>query len=183
MSHQEQDSVSALQAILFVYGEPMPEKKLAKILGLTEEKLREVAGALAAKLKEGGGLALISLDNSMQLATKPEYGKLIETIIKEELNEDLSPASLETLAIVLYMGPVYRVKIDYIRGVNSTFILRSLLLRGLVDREPDPARANAYLYKASFNFIRHLGLQKTDDLPEFAKYKELLNKLQPAPAE
>jgi segregation and condensation protein B len=89
------------------------------------------------------------------------------------LKEDLSPASLETLAIVAYKGPINRIEIDNIRGVNSSFILRSLLIRGLIDRQIDAHRANAYSYKPSFDLIRKLGIDSLEQLPDYEKFKTL----------
>ena len=100
--------------------------------------------------------------------------KLLEEITKQEFTEALTPASLETLSIVMYSGPISRADIEYIRGVNSSFTLRALLMRGLAERETDPKRGNAYLYKASFELLRHLGLSKNEDLPDYPKYKDLV---------
>ena len=61
-----------------------------------------------------------------------------KSFVKEELTEDLTPASLETLSIVAYLGPISRVRIEYLRGVNSSVILRSLMIRGLIERFADP---------------------------------------------
>jgi segregation and condensation protein B len=78
------------------------------------------------------------------------------------------------LSIISYAGPITRADIEYIRGVNSSFTVRSLLMRGLIEREVDPKRANAYIYSASFDLLRHLGLSNNEDLPEYQKYKDLV---------
>lgn len=172
---------SELEAVLFVYGEPLTYKKIEKFLALEPNQLKDLITGLEQKLV-ASPFMLISHDNSLELVTKPEFGKLVQAIIKDELTEELTPAALETLAIIAYTGPLSRAKIDYIRGVNSTFILRSLLLRGLVQRFPDPTRGNAFLYKASFDLLKHLGIPKLEDLPEFMKYHALLEKLSSASA-
>ena len=99
--------------------------------------------------------------------------------MKDELKGDLSPASLETLAIIAYFGPVPRSRIDFLRGVNSSFTLRNLLIRGLVDRAPNPSRPNQFLYAASFETLRHLGVSSREELPEFSAIHEKLEKLNP----
>ncbi|MDP3963380.1 MAG: SMC-Scp complex subunit ScpB, partial [bacterium] len=78
-------------------------------------------------------------------------------------------------SIILYAGPIPRARIDYIRGVNSTFILRSLLVRGLISRNLDPEKQNTFLYAASTELIRHLGLDGLKSLSDFAKYREALS--------
>jgi len=101
----------------------------------------------------------------------------MEEFIKDEFREDLTPASLETLSLISYLGPVSRAQIDYYRGVNSSFILRSLLMRGLVERYNDPQRANVYLYQASFDLLKYLGISRVEDLPEYEKFRTMNNKL------
>ena len=84
----------------------------------------------------------------------------------------MTSAALETISIIAYAGPISRADIEYIRGVNSSFTIRNLLLRGLVERTIDPKRSNAYVYTASFDLIKRLGLSKVEELPDYAKYKQ-----------
>lgn len=170
--------VSKLEALLFIYGEPLEVKKLAKILDLKEPEIKDGLVLLEEELKRAErGLTLVQDKNKTQLVTKPEFAKLLEDVTKQEFTEALTPAALETLSIIAYAGPITRADIEYIRGVNSSFTLRALLMRGLVERETDPKRANAYLYRASFDLLRHLGLSKNSDLPEYGKYKSLVGQL------
>lgn len=167
------DKVGALEAALFIHGEPMAFRKIEKLLSVSGEELREIITELENRLR-GRGLELISQDAAAQLVSKSEFAEILESIVKEELTEELSPASQETLAIVAYLGPLPRAKIDFIRGVNSSFILRSLLLRGLLERSLDPGRGNVYFYSPSFELMRFLGLKQVQDLPEFTKYRKIL---------
>ena len=167
-----------IEALLFIYGEPIEVKKLAKILDLKEDEAKAGLVALEEELKsEKRGLMLFWDKNKVQLVTKPDFAKLLEDITKQEFTEELTPAALETLSIVAYAGPITRADIEYIRGVNSSFTLRALLMRGLVEREIDPKRANAYIYSASFDLLRHLGLSKNESLPEYQKYRDLVSHL------
>lgn len=179
MNEEKTNTLTAqIEALLFAYGEALEIKRMAKILGQgeaeTESALRELHSQLGGS---GRGLTLIFTDGKVQLATKPEFQGLLQNIVKEELNEALTPAALETLSIIAYSGPLPRSIIDYVRGVNSSFILRALLLRGLVNRKPDPGRGNAYVYSASFDLLRHLGITKTEDLPEYQKFRGIVEKL------
>lgn len=167
--------VSKIEALLFIYGEPIEQKKMAKILNLKEADLAQGISLLEAELiREERGLILIQDKNKLQLVTKPAFSKLLEEVTKQEFTEALTPAALETLSIVMYSGPISRADIEYIRGVNSSFTLRALLMRGLVERDVDSKRSNAYVYKASFELLRHLGLSKNEDLPDYQKYKDLV---------
>lgn len=173
--------ISGLEALLFIYGEPIEIKKAAITLEVKPQEIEGAARALSQSLSErGSGLAVIFHDNKIQLVTKPDFAGLLEKVVKSELNEALTPAGLETLSIIAYSAPVSRAEIDYIRGVNSTFILRNLLLRGLIDRENDPRRANAYLYKPSFEFLKYIGVSRVEDLPEFEKFSKLTAQLRPS---
>src|SRR3989338_9602838 len=121
-----------LEAILFWKGEPMSRKKLAEILKVGPSDISELNEAIE-KLKEnlnGRGIVLLEKENEISLGTMPELSSLIEDLQKEELNKDLSKASLETLSIILYKNGANRAEIDYIRGVNSSFTLRALSVRG-----------------------------------------------------
>jgi segregation and condensation protein B len=155
----------ALSAILFYQAEPMTVKRLAGLLKCTEEDIRSALGATEASLA-ATGLRLIRNGDEVTLGTDRAAGTLIEAITKEELSRDLSKAALETLAIVLYKGPVTRGEIDYVRGVNSTFILRNLLIRGLVEKVDNPKDQRSFLYKPTFALLEYMGVSRVEDLPD-----------------
>ena len=151
---------------------------MAKIFGVKEEEISSGLALLEEELKrEERGLTLIQDKGRIQLVTKPDFSKLLEDITKEEFTEDLTPAGLETLSIVAYAGPISRADLEFIRGVNSSFTLRSLLMRGLVERAADPKRANAFVYTTSFDLLKRLGLSKNSELPEYPKYADLVKNL------
>jgi len=167
--------LAALEALLFIHGEPVTYKKIAVVLGVGKEEAETLAQELKKRLEDPGrGLELVSDREKVQLATKPEWNTILESFVKEELTEDLTPASLETLSIIGYLGPISRVKIEYLRGVNSTVILRTLAIRGLVERFQDPDRPAGFLYRLTFDAMKHLGIQQKEDLPDFEKFQELL---------
>ncbi|MCX6702729.1 MAG: SMC-Scp complex subunit ScpB [Candidatus Wolfebacteria bacterium] len=178
-----QNLAAAIEAILFVYGEPVETGKLAKSLSqnggfgkVGKEEVKLALKKLEEELSSGSrGLKLIfsgEPEEKVQLATNPDFSGLLEEFSKDEVKENLSPASIETLSLISYLGPLSRAKLDYYRGVNSSFILRSLLIRGLVNRSPDPKRGNAFLYQASFDLLKYLGLSRVEDLPEYSKFKD-----------
>ena len=170
-----------LEAILFWKAEPVTFKKLAQLLSMektdtaeavkiSESDIKSVLLELETTLK-GRGLSLVQTDTEVMLGTAKEFSPLIEQLTKEELSRDLGKAGLETLAIVLYQGPISRADIDYIRGVNSQFILRNLLIRGLVERIGNPKDARSFLYKTTLDLLAHLGVSKVEELPEYNKVR------------
>ncbi len=159
-----------LEAVLFYKSEPVKISVLAKILGADESAIKEASNELKSGLV-GRGIRLLENDNSLSLVTAGEVSELIENITKEELSRDIGKAGLETLAIILYQGEVARADIDYIRGVNSSFILRHLLVRGLVARETSPTDQRSFIYRPTTELLATLGLENKEQLPEFAEIK------------
>ena len=177
-------NIAALESLLFIHGEPVTYKKIAAVLDIGKEEAESLAAELKRRLEDPcRGLQLVSDREKVQLATKPEWNSILESFMKEELTEDLTPASLETLSIVAYLGPISRPRVEYLRGVNSSVILRSLMIRGLIERSPDPERPAGFLYRLTFDAMKHLGIQQKEDLPDFPKFQELLKVFDPASAE
>ncbi len=178
------EPLSKLEAVLFALNEPANPRRIAGIMGIPEEEIKKLVAELKNSYAEDNrGLDIFEHENSYELVTRKEHSPLIEKIMKTELDEELTPASSEILAIVSYLGPVSRSSIEYIRGVNSSFSLRSLLLRGLVERIPHPERANAFLYRPTADILKALGVASVEELPEFAKYRELKKMIENEPAE
>lgn len=174
---------AALEAFLFLYGEPVERARARKALGVSDDALGDALASLKETFAgQSRGLQLLEDGDRIQLVTKPAFGELLTAFMREELREELSPASLEALAVIAYAGPVARSEVDYLRGVNSSFIIRSLLIRGLVDRAPDPERGNAYAYRASMDFLKHLGLLSREALPDYAEVRRTLQAFRASPA-
>jgi segregation and condensation protein B len=160
-----------LEAILFYKAEPEPIARLAKLLEVSTPELEEAAHALSASLAERG-VRLLRVNDELELVTSPEASDLLQRVRKEELSRDLGKAGAETLAIILYRGPITRAQIDYIRGVNSTFILRNLQIRGLVERVNNPDDARSYLYRATPDLLKQLGVTDITSLPEYESIRK-----------
>jgi len=163
-----------IESILFFKGVPVSESFLAKVLGKKEEEIKEALNALEKNL-QNRGLVLNRQEGQVSLGTNPEASGFIETLIKDDLERDLGKAGLETLSIVIYRGPVSRSQIDYIRGVNSSFILRNLLVRGLVEKVKNDKDQRVSFYNPTFKLLSYLGLKNMADMPE---YKELRNDIE-----
>ena len=163
---------ASIETLLFAYGAPIGVAKLAKLLGISSDECRTALAAFGGKLAAdpSRGLVLVLNGDEVALATKPELKELLESLMKGEFQETLTPAALETLSLVAYLGPVVRAEVDYIRGVNSSFTLRSLLIRGLIERSP-AEKGGGYVYQASIDFLKHMGLTDVGQLPEYEKYR------------
>lgn len=166
---------SKIEALLFFKGETIKIKELVKLLGEEKESIENALGDLKEKLA-GRGIQLMRKEDEVQLATTSEMSELIEQIRKDELTKDLGKAGAETLAIVLYKGPITRAEIDYVRGVNSTFILRNLLIRGLVEKVSNPTDQRSFMYKPTMELLSFLGITNIEELPEFDTVQDELNK-------
>jgi len=180
----EKEKLAAkIEAILFTRGEEIDIASLSRIAGAEPEEVEGALHSLSEEMqKKFRGLIIVRAGQKVQLATKPEFAELIEGMIKDELRADLGPASIETLALISYLGPISRAEIEYYRGVNSSFVLRSLLMRGLIERMPSSGQRGGYHYQVSVEFVKHLGVSKVDELPEYGKLKEELEKIKVAAA-
>ena|SRR3989344_4901982 len=162
-----------IEAILFYKTEPVAIEELARILKVPPTEIEKAVENLILNLADRG-IRLIRQNYQVALGTAPEAKSLIEELTKEEFSKDLSRATLETLAIIIYRGEVARAEIDYVRGVNSSFTLRNLLIRGLIDKISNPKDSRGFLYRPSFDLLAHLGITNIEELPEFeAVQKEI----------
>lgn len=160
-------------AILFYLGEPVSFKRLMGLLSEPSQSLEEMLPELTRRAKLSG-LSLVVHDGHVQLVTSPEVSSAIDVLRKEETTKDLSKAALETLSIILYQDNVSRPDIDFIRGVNSSFILRNLLVRGLIVRKPHPNDSRTFVYTASLDLLAYLGVASVQELPDFERIQHIL---------
>ncbi len=166
------DLSQKLEGVLFYKAAPMKKTALAKLFDVSAEDIQNALQILKARL-EHSGIALLETENELQLCTTPELDLLLEGVRKDELKRDIGRAGAETLAIVLYKGPVTRAEIDRIRGVNSSFILRNLLIRGLVDRDTEK---NVNVFTTTPALLAHLGISHKTELKNYAHTLDQLEK-------
>jgi segregation and condensation protein B len=158
-----------LLATLFAAGEPLAHTRLMKLLDLTKEDLADARAEVHGQLK-GTGLALIETEGELELRTAPEASATVKKLRESELSRDLGKASLETLAMVLYRGSATRGEIDWVRGVNSAAAIRSLTLRGLLERTEDASDKRRARYVPTVDALAHLGVRRKEDLPRYAEF-------------
>ena len=171
-------SLSAtIQGILYYKGQPVSIKELAKITKQKEPAVREALDELRSNL-DGHGLSLVVNESKAELCTHADLADMMAKLQKEELEKPLSKPSIETLAIIAYSNGVARSEIEYIRGVNSTFILRSLEVRGLIEKKSNPNDKRTMLYYPTIDFLKSLGKEQSSDLPDYDSFQEKISSLQ-----
>jgi segregation and condensation protein B len=155
---------AGLEALLFVAERPLSRREIGAIAGVDAETVDARLGDLEVSLRDRG-LRLLAAGDRIELVTAPEVGGLVARYVGADAVR-LSPAGLETLAIVAYRQPVTRAAVERIRGVDSDHTLRSLLHRRLIvelGRSAAPGRP--ILYGTAFEFLERFGLTSLDDLP------------------
>ncbi len=167
------DLIKKIEAILFYLAEPVSVNFLVKTLEVSKKEITDAIVELQTSL-EKRGVRLVIHGDEVTLVTAPELSGIIEKIIKEERERDLGRAGIETLSIIAYKGPVSKKEIEYIRGVNSQWALRSLLLRGLVEKKNSEGDARMSVYSITSDTLRHLGIGQIADLPEYEEIQKQL---------
>jgi segregation and condensation protein B len=160
----EQLSELQLEALLFVAERPLSRREIATLAGVDRSAVDARLGDLEVSLASRG-IRLVLSGDRVELVTAPDAGGLIARYVGADAVR-LSPASLETLAIVAYRQPVTKGAIERIRGVDSDYTIRSLLHRRLVvelGRSEGPGRP--FLYGTGFDFLERFGLSSLEELP------------------
>jgi len=156
-----------IEAILFVAGDAVPVKDLAKALRMEEKELRQALEALRDTYDyEQRGFALKLFGEKVQLATRPLYAEDVVRLLQPVQQQSLSQAAMETLAVVAYKQPVTRAEVEQIRGVKCDYSLQSLMTKGLIQevgRKDTVGRP--ILFGTTDEFLSHFGLRDLEDLP------------------
>jgi segregation and condensation protein B len=166
---EEKKLQSILESVLFVSGEPIKLGKLTKICQVGAEEIEGILEKISTRLnEEESGLSLLRNKDAVQMVTKPENVEYVEQLVKNELADSLSPAALEVVSIIAYRGPISKAEIEAIRGVNCSYTVRNLLMRGLIIRSDNPRDSRGYIYEISFEFLKKMGIDDVKKLPEYA---------------
>ncbi len=158
--------ITKLESLLFVSNKPLTTKMLAKYAGSDESMVTQALQELY-KLRKYTGIVLLMAGDEYQLATNSAHTETIKNFLNADLRESLTDATVEVLAIIAYRQPIAKSEIEAIRGVNSQYSIRALLMRGLIEKVPNPNDARGMLYQVTTEFMQHLGLTSINDLPEF----------------
>ncbi len=159
---------AAVLALLFASGEPFEKKRLASLLDIKETELAVALRALEGQLR-GSGLTLVETDSEVELRTVAEAADIVKKFRESELSRDLGKASLEALAVIAYQDGATRGEVDWVRGVNSSASLKTLLLRGLIEGREDSKDKRRIRYSLTTEALAHLGASCAADLPRAAE--------------
>lgn len=167
-----------IEGLLFVKGSD--GLSLEEIVTLTNSETNEVKKALKELYddyqSEERGIQLELLGNRYKLTTKEQHRHLYEQLTLEEETSNLSNSALEVLAIIAYNEPITRLDIDEVRGVNSSYVIRKLLLKNLIQEVGRAELAGRpKLYGVTNDFLDYFGLNSTSELPELKPVEEIDN--------
>ena len=173
--------VAAVEAVLFAAAEPVHPKEIAAAFeGATESEVAAAIEALRERYTQGsGGLTVEQVAGAFRLATKPEVGAVVRQFFRQRNRTRLSPAALETLAIIAYRQPITVPEIQAIRGVDPSGPLKSLLEKSMLRiLGRKKVVGNPLLYGTTKQFLVHFGLNRLEDLPSIEEFDGLLGALQ-----
>lgn len=180
---------STLESLLFISVRPMSIRKLAELAHASAEEVMSTLDELSQRFNtDDSGIHLIRQSQTVQMVSSPLNSKIITAFLKEEQAGELSRPALEALTIIAYRGPISKIQLDTIRGVNCALILRNLMIKGLVEAKNHKDKYQTS-YQVTSDFIRYLGLHAIRDLPDYEQLhthehlEQLLNPTQVNPTE
>jgi len=167
-----------VEGLLFLSGEDgLTLEDISKVIEKDIEEVKSIIKELYNDYNnDSRGLQIEFLGNHFKLTTKKEHKEYYKKLVIDEENSMLSQSALETLAIIAYNAPLTRIDIDNIRGVNSSYVVRKLLLKGLIEeigRSDAPGRPR--LYNITPRFLDYFGLGSIDELPKLEERQEILD--------
>ncbi len=167
-----------IEALLFALGRPLSRSELIKMVPGSAEEIDTAIERLVAR--QGSGIIVVDDGREVELRTSGGSAAVVERVRKEEYSREIGRAGLEVLAAVIYRGPLSRSEIDFIRGVNSSQTLRTLTLRGLLRRIPNPKDERSFLYEPTTELLAELGVARSTELPEYKDVRQKLTNLEEA---
>lgn len=169
-----EDYKRIVENLLFITDRPLSAAKLSQVAQINNIQLtKDIVNALAQEYAQSGrAIQIVELGGGFQMSTKPEYGRWVRALFNEKSSDKLSPAALETLAIIAYKQPVTRAEIEAIRGVDIVGPLEKIMERGLVrvvGRKDAPGKP--MVYGTTDEFLRVFGLNHISQLPELKTFE------------
>ena len=167
-----------VEGLLFLSGEDgLTLEEISNIIEKDENEVKSIIKELYSDYSnEDRGIQIEFLGDHFKLTTKKEHKEYYKKLTIDDENSTLSQSSLETLAIIAYNAPLTRVEVDNIRGVNSSYVIRKLLLKGLIEevgRSESPGRPR--LYNITPRFLDYFGLGSIDELPKIEQNEDIID--------
>ena len=166
----------SIEAILMVVDEPVTELTLAAVLEKSVDEIVQTLEYLVTTYDERG-FTLKAINGGWRFYSHPDCSAVVEKFVLDGQQNRLTQAALETLAVIAYRQPVSRARISAIRGVNVEAVMKTLVIRGLVEESGIEHETGAILYRTTSYFLERLGLKALSDLPELAPYLPDLDRL------
>ncbi|MFH1457393.1 MAG: SMC-Scp complex subunit ScpB [Patescibacteria group bacterium] len=158
-----------IESILFISNKPLSVKQLADLVDIGKVETETVLESLKEEYnKNNRGIKIIEHDGKIQMATDDGSSEVIQKFLKQELTGEMTRPQLEALTIIAYRGPITKMELEQIRGVNCSLILRNLQIRGLIEACLDK-RIKTTVYNVTPDFVRFLGITNISQLPDYEK--------------
>jgi segregation and condensation protein B len=168
-----------IEALLFVCSRPLTVGQICNFLkkdgeeGATKEAVADCLKGIAVKFnKPESGIHLLTNGEEFRFVSNSEFGGTVKRFLKDDITGELTPAGLETLAVIAYRGPISKLDLEEIRGVNCSVILRNLMIRGLIDEKKSEDGERVF-YRVTTDFVKHLGVADISQLPDFEKLNSM----------
>ena len=162
---------AAVEAVLMVVDEPVPELTLAAALVLPRDRVRSLLAEIAAEYDEQHrGFELREVAGGWRVFSRADFAPVVQRFVMDGQTARLTQAALETLAVVAYRQPVSRARVSGVRGVSVDGVMRTLATRGLVAEVGHDPETGATLYGTTGMFLERMGLGSLDELPALAPY-------------
>jgi segregation and condensation protein B len=160
---------SQIESILLVTSKPISVKKITEVLNVKPKEILDELTQLSQEYNESErGIRILVNNDKAQMVSSSANADLVKSYLKDEITGELTDPSLETLTIIAYRQPISKAEMEQIRGVNCSLILRNLMIRGLVEAEYNKERG-ATLYSATMDFLKFLGINAVNELPDFER--------------
>lgn len=166
---QKERIQSIIESLLFTWGEPLSIEDISKIININKKEVEKIIDEMVDIYESTAnkGLLIKKYNNSYQLSTKKENFDFIQDLFQTNIRRSLSNAALETISIIAYKQPVTKIEIESIRGVKCSYIIKSLVEKGLIEevgKLDKPGRPT--IYGTTDGFLKHFGLETIEELPK-----------------
>lgn len=168
---------SIIESLLFVWGEPLSIQDISKITHIQNKEIVKLLDEMIEHYENSPdkGILIKEYNHKYQFTTKKENFNYVQSLFQTNERKTLSNAALETISIIAYKQPVSKVEIESIRGVKCSYIIRSLIDKGLIEevgKLDKPGKPS--IYGTTDEFLRHFGLKSINELPDanFENYEE-----------
>jgi segregation and condensation protein B len=170
-----------IETILFLETEPVLITDLANNLEISKEECLKEISEISQKYKQSKFIwNVVSNEEEVQITTKKRFSAFIKKYFnkKKNQNNQISPAMLEVMSIILYRSPISKIEIEKLRGVNSDLVLRKLAIKGLIEKKEKVKNSGIFIYSPSLRLMKKLGVNELEKLPDYDKLSKEFKKVE-----